>query len=675
MAPTEKKPPIARFIQLIWPDTNEGVSEQEVFRIPVYLRKDGVAIKLGYLFKKADFHSLFIVREILISRNLNTVSIVASPVVLGDGDNAKIKKEVTIINACDVLLVKGKMLSLEIAQDGMEKVSKSIDMYPYHIQKAIRKHQLSLQLRSSVQRFLAGFAIAKSSSVCCIDWRHDPSLLGIERDTGYSLEYRLEHFAGGVKSHIDLLLGDRWDVIKVGGGFRVIVTLEIEVDVNQQLRLKTHATYCEGELDSMYRSKCMENFAKTVTPTPNFLLYTKHCSCGRLENASEKFESIHSQRGGSVSLDWEEFQNSKDDLPIEVSLEPELVAEPKQSSLNFEPSCYGDVEKELHDLEDPLTDIKKLLDTPSKGFSQLVFSVSNKNSEETSEKESLLFLSNGEINNDESCLPQKKLHDIEMEDYEDHMELGVNSLPDSTLSSPELVKKNLSLSLKTSTPEKDTSFNDNDDFGKCSSKDTDNNSENYEMDSKNATIENISDLSYDTADNKDFDASVRILEPHSYGSSNMCSHETGLLTSPEEDVCSEDYRVSSSNDCKESDDKISMSPQLTSSKVSAYVKSLPNPLVKESSPMQQEHNSPSPLNISIDDDADISLSSSKSKASRQSDMSNLTGRLNSGILYGSLVPALGGGLTGTGQATICPFPDDWQFNSIPESIENDDDID
>ena len=40
--------------------------------------------------------------------------------------------------------------------------------------------------------------------------------------------------------------------------------------------------------------------------------------------------------------------------------------------------------------------------------------------------------------------------------------------------------------------------------------------------------------------------------------------------------------------------------------------------------------------------------------------------LSSGIFYGS---ALGG------QQQVCPFPEEWQFQTIPESIENNDEID
>jgi len=57
---------------------------------------------------------------------------------------------------------------------------------------------------------------------------------------------------------------------------------------------------------------------------------------------------------------------------------------------------------------------------------------------------------------------------------------------------------------------------------------------------------------------------------------------------------------------------------------------------------------------------------SGSRTSRQSDLGSLTGRFGAGAFYGASVLAT---------APTCPFPEEWQFNTIPESIENDDDID
>ena len=119
-------------------------------------------------------------------------------------------------------------------------------------------------LRSSVQLFLSGSSLSRSVSLGDVDWRLDPGILGLDRETDYTLEYRsadlqnllkfilgifrIEQYSGleNVSCHLDLLLGRGWDVRGVDGGggpngehclgYRVILTLELRVDMKHQLR-------------------------------------------------------------------------------------------------------------------------------------------------------------------------------------------------------------------------------------------------------------------------------------------------------------------------------------------------------------------------------------------------------------------------------------------------------
>jgi hypothetical protein len=56
----------------------------------------------------------------------------------------------------------------------------------------MRKHQLCSGLRRDVQRFLSGFSIAKTWSLGPVDWRLDPGILGLEAETGFSLDFHAE---------------------------------------------------------------------------------------------------------------------------------------------------------------------------------------------------------------------------------------------------------------------------------------------------------------------------------------------------------------------------------------------------------------------------------------------------------------------------------------------------
>ena len=48
-------------------------------------------------------------------------------------------------------------------------------------------------------------------SLGCVDWRLDPAILGLEKCTYFSLEYRVERYDEQT-SHMDLLMGKEWDV-------------------------------------------------------------------------------------------------------------------------------------------------------------------------------------------------------------------------------------------------------------------------------------------------------------------------------------------------------------------------------------------------------------------------------------------------------------------------------
>jgi len=786
MAYLVKTPPLERILQYINPEIACGSTGEQVYNLPIYLRRDGVVIKLGYLVRKTGAEILYTVREILVRSDLKSVTVALSPVDCGEGGVAKMKEELVLVNVEEVSPVKGRMMALELARDGMRKVARNILLYPLHVQRVVRKHQLAAQIRTSVQRFLAGFSLARSTSIGCVDWRLDPGLLGLERETDFSLEYRVERFVGGVTSHLDLLLGKGWDVRKVGGGFRVIMTLELVVDVNQQIRLDTHATLCQGELGANYRTKCMEAFANSVTPAPSFVLFSRDITLERSEkpdDTSDKFESLQSNRGAGVSLDWEEFQDSQDEATLEVSLDTDIETGTKDANTSQDsPDCDTTLGTSYME-EEPSSAIKKLLDTPTKGFSQIVFNVSNKHSGDSNDSkaaETVEKVSDDLVNDIVSKIREVRLSEDSLDtSYEVDKQvpqdsviqispiklafqykrsgLNENSLDTSDeLYSPSKQEQVVSDAdyrrprQSTSTPDGDLDVNLHQEHGNMDNiginstsqddlnfKKEDNQDlikgipENCQLSvnsnrTADDTFENISDLTYEKAvytmvDHQN-DSCIEVIEATSPNSSSEpLSTKDGMLTSPDIDICSEDYRVSSSNDPKQESAKgspendgetvisvakqsyvdhnlaqssdlivgslvtpesIMSSPQSSVNKVAAYVQSLPSPHAgeahtetSEDCPEDIEDGNVTILDESVnEDEANNSLASSRSKASRQSDLSNLTGRFSNGVggmFFGS---ALGPSVTAGGQ-TVCPFPDDWQFNTIPESIENDEDID
>jgi len=729
MAYIARTPPMEKFIQLINPDISTGVSGEQVYCLPIFLRRDGVAFKLGYIVKKSDSDRAYVVREILMREDLSRVTVVLSPIDRKESGVVSMKEEILVSRVEDVTPVKGRMVALSIARDGMKKVVNSINAYPRHIQRVIRKHQLSHQIRTSVQKFLAGFSLARSTNIGCVDWRLDPGLLGLERDTDFSLEYRVERYVGGITSHLDLLLGDGWDVMNVGGGFRVIMTLELVIDINQQIRLNTHATFCKGDLDENYRIRCVEAVTNNVTPAPRFQLFSSEVTSSdkiyKENNSPEKFESLQSNKNAGVSLDWEEFQESTAESILDVSTDSP-VADPlyDESSvgLDVSDSVIDHGSTIMTDL-DEAAKIQKLLDTPTKGYSQIVFNVSTKNSGEmrsidslkedhydsfvSSEKDVLIgnddnvsfeTLSDAEKpprtsdTNYQSILNEKDL-DLQMLEEDENTEAA--AAPNE---SGHFVHEINHLRNQTSTPDRGRDqLNGSSSISfKISTSSSDNYTSRSSKNDNNDTLENLSDLTTEAISSPN---SCRLKCDRS-PLSNELSFNDYAYSRSDEDLFSEDYRVSSSNGNKHESLKSSSendivlpeeisssvatnmkdksrfpviaSPQSSVTKVVAYVQSLNLPHNDDERgqinnvPEMLSHRKNLSLDVSInEDDANNSLASSRSRASRQSDLTNLTGRVSIGI----------GGLLGFAGQTNCPFPDDWQFNTIPETIENDDDVD
>ena len=72
-------------------------------------------------------------------------------------------------------------------------------------------------------------------------------------------------------------------------------------------------------------------------------------------------------------------------------------------------------------------------------------------------------------------------------------------------------------------------------------------------------------------------------------------------------------------------------------------------------------------NVPSEEEPDFSVASSHSVASRQSDLSSLSGARMRGLFHGTAITSK--------DSPVCPFPEEWQFNIIPEVIENEEDID
>jgi len=295
---------------------NNVTEGEKLFDIPVHQRCDGTTIKLGAFVKRKDDESTskinsFNVKRIAVRADLSKTVVILVPAECGPGhkkqkpaNNNLVVEEITI-DVNDVTPMKDKGVCPDIARNGMEIVSRSSVNYSYHIQKFVRKHQLSSAMRKQVQTFLEGFSMTGTCSLGCVNWQTDPAILGLERDTDFSLDYRVERRMDK-ETNMDLLLGDHWDVWSCVGtdAYRIILTMELVVDSHQELFLKMDGTLITGKLDSTgdYRANCFKDSSHMFSAKRLLDITNNRTRRLSINNAS----GAHITPGQTLA--WDEFQ-------------------------------------------------------------------------------------------------------------------------------------------------------------------------------------------------------------------------------------------------------------------------------------------------------------------------------------------------------------------------------
>ena len=424
-----------------------------------------------------------------------------------------------------------------------------------------------------------------------------------------------------------------------------MLTLEIEVDMNQELKMKMHATHISGQMNqSSYRSECLKDSTNL------------HVACMR------RLSDITNGTGGVSQglLAWEEFQlNSAENSPSrqrEIPSEAIITGVNSMSSFQATSTAFNSLEK--------------LLSTVP--ASQMVF---NSPIKETVGENSHLSLSMGAGPNTSTPAidldhigENQRVENISNEFSKSVNELTSQSIPNFQVPDVDVTKKsNFCNNLSSSDAYHDGYLR------------THNEVKEY-CEPMQTTPDEISGdefclgklINYETMMAQDDNVNVVISEKD--------DDKTSCLTPLEQvnggQVITEESNIENGTDS----DHESLSKNLNLARVQEYLQSLPSPARRDPLPVtpriknvNSERGSlsvASPCSPGIDvDEGNVSVcSGSASLHSRQSDLSSLTGsRLNRGLFSGVL--------ESNNSNPVCPFPTDWQFNTIPESIENDEDID
>jgi len=686
MAPLVSSQTLERLKDILsWrsPSVISGTKADALYQMPVFQRNDGITLKLGYIVVRKETGVLYTIKNIMVRADLSEVTVTLSPVEVKDDKVVEMKNEEMVCPVDDVLPVKSKCVAMEVARDGMEVVARSIASCPVYVQKLVRKHQVAVVMRKEVQKFLGGFSMSGSCSLGCVDWKVDPAILGLERDTDFSFEYQVERFVEQT-SHMDLLLGKEWDVRTVSGsdGYRIVLTMEVLVDANQELIMKMHATQVSAKLDpSCYRTVCLRD---TTNP---------HTACARrLSDVTQNGTSNTAANTHGLTLAWDEFQiHSADNSPCRPSGVPSVTVSMDDMFTGTLPG-FPTTSTAFASLERLLSSIPQ---------SQLVF---NSPIKEVSGEYSHLSTTSGTGFGPNTSTPA--------DDLDENSKVGELSRTHSRTDAPDLTPQSSPSLQGHKTVEENVTK-------RC-------HPETYEEEFGESTGRtNLADEDVSRQENSATPVPLEQMRESPDGLSEdglkagqVSSNENNfVLTNPENEASDDSIEALASDavkpspnisfdeiSCPEKDQLsclgngylptdlpqsklynenlnlvdnpntlLSSPPKLSSlTRVQEYLQSLPSPGRRDAMPetpnskfSQVDNNT-----IATEDDCNNSIcSGSQSVASRQSDLSSLTGsRLGRGLFYGSAAAA---GPT----APVCPFPEDWQFNTIPESIENDEDID
>ena len=138
---------------------------------------------------------LHLVRELLLGEG-GECELLASPVHTTDlsTDRVTMTEELMVCSAAEVRPAPGpNLLAPQIQREALAKVSRWLRAgCPAWAARAVRKHQLASLLRCEVQLALVSSALARTLTLGPVDWTHDPAILGLELETAFSLEHRVE---------------------------------------------------------------------------------------------------------------------------------------------------------------------------------------------------------------------------------------------------------------------------------------------------------------------------------------------------------------------------------------------------------------------------------------------------------------------------------------------------
>ena len=467
-------------------------------------------------------------------------------------------------------------------------------------------------------------------------------------------------------------------------GYRIILTLKVTVDSNQELTMKMHATLMTGKMDPVcYRTVCLRD-------TTNL-----HTGCDRrLSDITQDGGSRANTHG--LTLAWDEFQtqsaeNSPSHAPcvpsVTVSMDDMLTGSGSVGFPTNTSTAFQSLEKLLSSIPQSQLVFNSPIKEVSREYTHLSTTAGTGPNTSTPADDLDMTGDHSRMDNTHSRL-----------DAPDITPHSSPSLQGHKTVEEDVTKKDSELNEETSSRSKldeiAGSFGSNNQsttpvpFEHVEVIDTQNSVRPHEE--KEETVDDIKTGKVKESDflsefvqvmfEKDCDDSIGTSDAVK-PSPNISMDDMPSPGRPLVSFLTSDPLLNTdvtTNQASNSNSLLCSPPKNSNlARVQEYLQSLPSPGRRDILPETPNSKILETLDTSnstpgVTDDGNASqCSETQSVASRQSELSSLAGarRMGGGLFYG-MTPA-----TTENQAPVCPFPEDWQFNTIPESIENDDDLD
>lgn len=250
---------------------------------------------------------VYIIRHVYISNDLLKYYVMVVDVSNSDNDNGSYIDEEIMLNLDEITVMDNWQLSerltnisKNVATDSFSELLGEICHYPMHVKKVIRRHALVSAMRRNIQFFLLGHEMVGNLNLGLVDLDLDPHILSLSSKRP-RLIYHIEE---SDDETFDQLLGCRWDMVdlsKTIDGYRIILTLEIEINSMGEICLTAHGATCSEtpsqEGDKEYRQQYLRfsssNIQSVNQASDNSATFSRLCDSEGNRDNSIQWESFN----------------------------------------------------------------------------------------------------------------------------------------------------------------------------------------------------------------------------------------------------------------------------------------------------------------------------------------------------------------------------------------------